>query len=32
VMGIVLESGDIKSGDPIHVELPPGPHRLLECV
>ncbi len=32
VMGIVLADGDVKPGDTIRVELPPGPHRKLECV
>ena len=32
VMGIVLAGGDVKPGDPIQVELPPGPHRPLERV
>jgi MOSC domain-containing protein YiiM len=32
VMGIVLVSGDVRPNDPIHVELPPEPHRPLEPV
>ncbi|MBM3268483.1 MAG: MOSC domain-containing protein [Candidatus Sericytochromatia bacterium] len=32
VMAIVLESGEVKPGDPIGVELPPEPHRPLEPV
>ncbi len=32
IMGIVLAGGDVKPGDPIHVELPPEPHRPLEPV
>ncbi|HET8523194.1 MAG TPA: MOSC domain-containing protein [Thermomicrobiales bacterium] len=32
VMGIVLNGGDIRPGDPIRVELPPGPHRPLAPV
>jgi MOSC domain-containing protein YiiM len=32
VMGIVLADGDVRPGDPIAVELPPGPHRALEPV
>ncbi len=32
VMGIVLEGGEVKPGDPIRVELPPAPHRHLEVV
>jgi MOSC domain-containing protein YiiM len=29
VMGVVLEAGDIRPGDPIEVELPPEPRRKL---
>lgn len=32
VMGIVLADGEVRPGDPIHVELPPEPHRALEQV
>src|SRR5699024_7015617 len=32
IMGIVLNDGDIRPGDPIRVELPPGPHRPLAPV
>jgi MOSC domain-containing protein YiiM len=32
VMGIVLESGEVRPGDPISIELPPEPHRPLEPV
>lgn len=32
VMGVVLAGGEVRLGDPIHVELPPGPHRPLEPV
>lgn len=32
VMGIVLEGGAVRAGDPIHVELPAPPHRRLERV
>jgi MOSC domain-containing protein YiiM len=32
VMGIVLEGGDVRPGDSIHVELSPEPHRPLEPV
>jgi hypothetical protein len=32
VMGIVLAGGEVRPGDPIDVELPPGPHRSLEPV
>jgi MOSC domain-containing protein YiiM len=32
VMGVVLESGEIRPGDAIRVELPPGPSRPLEPV
>ncbi len=32
VMAIVLTGGEVKPGDSICVELPPGPHRALEKV
>jgi MOSC domain-containing protein YiiM len=32
VMAIVLAGGDVRGGDPVHVELPEGPHRALEPV
>jgi MOSC domain-containing protein YiiM len=32
IMGIVLNDGAVKPGDPIRVELPPAPHRSLEPV
>jgi MOSC domain-containing protein YiiM len=32
VMGIVLTGGDVRSGDPVRVELPPPPFRPLERV
>jgi MOSC domain-containing protein YiiM len=32
VMGIVLTGGEIRSGDQIHVKLPPEPHRPLDRV
>jgi MOSC domain-containing protein YiiM len=32
IMAIVLVGGEIKQGDPIHVELPAQPHHPLECV
>jgi len=32
VMGIVLAGGEVRTGDPIRVELPPEPHRPLERV
>lgn len=32
VMGVVLSCGEVRTGDPIRVELPPGPHRPLEPV
>ena len=32
VMGIVVAGGEVRAGDPIRVELPPGPHRPLEPV
>jgi MOSC domain-containing protein YiiM len=32
VMAVVLESGEVRPGDPIEVERPPPPHRRLEVV
>jgi hypothetical protein len=32
VMGIVLQDGEIRPGDPIDIELPPEPHRALKPV
>lgn len=32
IMGVVLADGDIRPGDPVHVELPAAPHRPLERV
>jgi MOSC domain-containing protein YiiM len=32
IMGIVALGGEIRPGDAIEVELPPAPHRPLECV
>jgi MOSC domain-containing protein YiiM len=32
VMAIVLADGELRPGDPIRVELPPEPHRVLEPV
>jgi MOSC domain-containing protein YiiM len=32
VMGVVLEGGEVRPGDPIQVELPPEPHVRLEPV
>ena len=32
IMGIVLADGEVQPGDPIHVELPPEPHKPLERV
>lgn len=32
VMSIVITGGDVRTGDPIHVELPPRPHHALEPV
>ncbi|WP_329570908.1 MOSC domain-containing protein [Kitasatospora sp. NBC_01266] len=32
IMGIVLTGGGIRPGDPVDVELPPGPHRVLDRV
>ena len=32
VMAVVLAGGEVRPGDPIRVELPPGPHRPLSVV
>lgn len=32
IMAVVLTGGDVRPGDPISVELPPGPHRPLQTV
>ncbi len=32
IMGVVLEGGEVRPGDPIRVELPPAPHRPLAPV
>jgi MOSC domain-containing protein YiiM len=32
IMGVVRAGGEIRPGDPIRVQLPPEPHRPLECV
>lgn len=32
VMGIVIEGGEVRPGDAIRAQLPPGPHRPLICV
>jgi MOSC domain-containing protein YiiM len=32
VMGVVLAGGEVRPGDPIAIELPPGPHRPLAPV
>ena len=32
VMGVVIDGGEVRPGDTIRVELPPGPHRSLERV
>ena len=32
IMGIVLEGGEVRGGDPIRVELPPPPHQPLAPV
>jgi MOSC domain-containing protein YiiM len=32
IMGVVLEGGEVRPGDPIRVRLPPEPHRSLEVV
>jgi MOSC domain-containing protein YiiM len=31
VMGIVVAGGEVWAGDPIGIELPPEPHRALDC-
>ena len=32
VMGVVRSGGEVRPGDPVEVELPPGPHTPLEAV
>lgn len=32
VMSVVLRGGDVRAGDPIHIDLPASPHRALEPV
>jgi MOSC domain-containing protein YiiM len=32
IMGVVVAGGEVRPGDPIRVELPPGPHRPLRPV
>lgn len=32
VMGVVIAGGEVRPGDEVRVELPPGPHRPLEKV
>lgn len=32
IMSVVLAGGDVRTGDPIIVELPPAPHNPLERV
>ena len=32
IMGIVLVGGEVRSGDSVHIELPPGVHKPLERV
>jgi MOSC domain-containing protein YiiM len=32
IMGVVLAGGEVRPGDPVHVELPPEPRRPLEPV
>lgn len=32
VMGVVTTGGEVRPGDPVRAELPPGPHRPLEPV
>jgi MOSC domain-containing protein YiiM len=31
-MSVVLAGGEVRAGDPISIELPPGPHLALEPV
>ena len=32
IMAVVRESGEVRPGDRIEIELPPKPHRVLEVV
>jgi MOSC domain-containing protein YiiM len=32
IMGVVAKGGEVRPGDPIRVEPPPGPHRPLDRV
>ena len=32
IMGVVIAAGEVRAGDPIRVELPPEPHRVLQPV
>jgi MOSC domain-containing protein YiiM len=32
IMAIVLDSGEVREGNPIRIELPPGPHQPLAPV
>jgi MOSC domain-containing protein YiiM len=32
IMAVVLASGDVRGGDPIGIEQPPGPHERLQPV
>jgi MOSC domain-containing protein YiiM len=32
IMGVVLEGGDIRPGDPVEISLPAAPHRPLQAV
>ena len=32
IMGVVLTDGEVRSGDPVRLELPPEPHKPLEPV
>ena len=32
VMAVVLRGGEVRAGDPVRLELPPGPHRPLQPV
>jgi MOSC domain-containing protein YiiM len=32
IMGVVIAGGEVRTGDPIRVELPPQPHRPLAPV
>lgn len=32
IMAVVVEGGEVRPGDPVHVELPPEPHQALDRV